>query len=66
VGLAVSGFLVNGVIALGGWRAVFLVLTALALLICVPAVFFLVRDDVPHGIFAIGALSGFLLHRSRY
>jgi MFS family permease len=45
VGLAVSGFLVNGVIALGGWRAVFLVLTALALLICVPAVFFLVRDD---------------------
>jgi MFS family permease len=45
VGLAVSGFLVNGVIALGGWRTVFLVLTALALLVCVPAVFFLVRDD---------------------
>jgi MFS family permease len=45
IGFAVSGFLVNGVIGLGGWRAVFLVLTGLALLICVPAAFFLIRDD---------------------
>jgi MFS family permease len=45
VGLAVSGFLVNGVLALGSWRAVFLVLSGLALLICVPAAFFLIRDD---------------------
>jgi MFS family permease len=45
VGLAISGFLVNGVIGLAGWRAVFLVLTGLALFICVPAVIFLVRDD---------------------
>ncbi|HSZ43332.1 MAG TPA: MFS transporter [Trebonia sp.] len=45
VGLAVSGFLVNGVIGLSGWRAVFLVLSGLALLICVPAAFFLIRDD---------------------
>jgi len=45
VGLAVSGFLVNGVIALSGWRAVFIVLAALALLVCVPAAVFLLRDD---------------------
>jgi MFS family permease len=45
IGLAVSGFLVNGVIGLSGWRAVFLVLTALAWLVCVPAAIFLMRDD---------------------
>jgi MFS family permease len=45
LGLAVSGFLVNGILAISGWRAVFLVLAALALLICVPAAYFLVRDD---------------------
>lgn len=44
-GLAISGFLVNGVIALSGWRAVFLVLTALAWLVCVPAAIFLIRDN---------------------
>jgi MFS family permease len=45
IGFAVSGFLVNGVIALSGWRAVFLVLSGLALFICVPAAIFLIRDD---------------------
>jgi sugar phosphate permease len=45
VGFAVSGFLVNGVMGLSGWRAVFIVLSGLALLICVPAAIFLVRDD---------------------
>jgi MFS family permease len=45
VGLAVSGFLVNGVIALSGWRAVFLVLSGLAVLVCVPVAVFLIRDD---------------------
>jgi sugar phosphate permease len=45
IGLAVSGLLVNGVLAMGGWRAVFIVFSALALLVCVPAVFFGVRDD---------------------
>lgn len=45
IGLAISGFLVIGVIGLAGWRGVFVVLTALAWLVCVPAVLLFVRDD---------------------
>jgi MFS family permease len=45
LGLAVSGFLVIGVIGISGWRGVFLVLSGLALLVCVPAAMFFVRDD---------------------
>lgn len=45
IGLAVSGFLVIGVIGVSGWRGVFLVLSALALLVCVPAAIFLIRDE---------------------
>lgn len=45
IGLAISGFLVIGVIGVSGWRGVFIVLSALALLVCVPAAIFLVRDD---------------------
>jgi MFS family permease len=44
-GLAISGFLVIGVIGISGWRGVFIVLSALALLVCVPAAIFFVRDD---------------------
>lgn len=45
LGFAISGFLVIGVIGLSGWRGVFLLLSALALFVCVPAAVFLIRDD---------------------
>jgi MFS family permease len=45
LGFAISGFLVIGVIGLSGWRGVFLLLSALALVVCVPAAVFGIRDD---------------------
>jgi MFS family permease len=44
-GFAISGFLVIGVIGVSGWRGVFLLLSALALFVCVPAAVFGIRDE---------------------
>jgi MFS family permease len=44
-GFAISGFLVIGAIGALGWRGVFFLLTAIALVICVPAALLFIRDD---------------------
>lgn len=44
VGSAVAGFFVTFLLPLAGWRGVFWVLTAVALLICLPMVWFLTSD----------------------
>ncbi|MFI6349158.1 MFS transporter [Streptomyces sp. NPDC050560] len=45
VGFALSGFVITGAIAVSSWRGAFFLLTALALVVCVPVAWFLLRDD---------------------
>jgi MFS family permease len=45
LGFALSGFIINGAIGAWGWRGAFFLLSGLALVICVPAAWFLLRDD---------------------
>jgi MFS family permease len=44
-GFALSGFVVTGAIAISSWRGAFFLLTALALVVCLPVAYFLLRDD---------------------
>ncbi len=45
LGFAISGFVITGAIGVSSWRGAFFLLTALALLVCVPVAWFLLRDD---------------------
>lgn len=45
LGFALSGFVVTGAIEFSSWRGAFFLLTALALVICIPAAWFLLHDD---------------------
>ncbi|MEW2548266.1 MFS transporter [Streptomyces sp. NPDC047002] len=47
-GFALSGFVVTGAIAVSSWRGAFLLLTLLALVVCVPVAWFLLHDDPAH------------------
>jgi predicted MFS family arabinose efflux permease len=45
LGFAVSGFVVTGAIGFADWQGAFFLLTALAVVICIPAAWFLLHDD---------------------
>lgn len=45
LGFALSGFVITGSIGLWNWQGAFFVLTALAIVICIPAAWFLLHDD---------------------
>ncbi len=45
LGFALSGVVITGAIAVGTWRGAFFLLTALALVLCIPVAYFLLRDD---------------------
>jgi MFS family permease len=45
LGFALSGFVISGAISVGTWRGAFFLLTGLAFVICIPAAWFLLRDD---------------------
>ncbi|MCA1220796.1 MFS transporter [Streptomyces sp. 8L] len=44
-GFALSGFVVTGAIAVSSWRGAFFLLTILAIVVCVPLAWLLLRDD---------------------
>jgi MFS family permease len=45
LGFALSGFVINGAIGAWTWRGAFFLLTGLAIVVCVPVAWFLLRDD---------------------
>jgi MFS family permease len=45
LGFALSGFVITGAIGASSWRGAFFLLTALAVVLCIPAAFFFLKDD---------------------
>jgi MFS family permease len=45
LGFAISGFVISGAIGFGNWQGAFFLLTGLAIVICLPAAWFLLHDD---------------------
>jgi MFS family permease len=45
LGFALSGFVINGAIGAWTWRGAFFLLSGLAIVVCVPVAWFLMRDD---------------------
>jgi MFS family permease len=45
LGFALSGFVISGAIGVSSWRGAFFLLTALAVVVCIPAAWFLLHDD---------------------
>lgn len=45
LGFAISGFVISGAIGFAAWQGAFFLLTGLAIVICVPAAWFLLHDD---------------------